>query len=400
VSATVVWEDAKRPARSIFFEAPEPFAADLTADPHAFLLAAAIPALRAGEARVRVASRLCPRLCDGLLTAMRRLSDWFAPGRSLPRIEAAAGFEPARPARSRRALFLSGGVDSLALLHGDRLARPASHSDAFRDAFFVDGFDIFWSGGQEGRGFYERALASLAPVAVDAAIELVPVRTNLRILDEDAWLDEALAAGTASVAHAFSRRIDRVSIAASVQVDDLVPIGTHPEIDPLYSSAGLAIRHDGVEQRRIEKIARVAEWKAGLQALRVCWAKIHPDGPLNCGRCHKCVLTMLELVAVGGLDACPTFEADDVSPAMMNKLRVTTPSSFGFFRELVAPLRARGRDDLAAALVHKVAVHEEVQRWRHAPAWWKLVRRGSDRRLERWAQRRARVDATGAPSPT
>jgi hypothetical protein len=398
--ARIVWEEREREPRTLYFDVPEASAEGLRANPHAFLLAAAVPALRAGEARVRVAGTLCPSLVAGLREAMARLSAWFKPGRRLPEIEAELGFETARPGPARRALFLSGGVDSLALLRRNRLEEGTDGADSFRDAIFVDGFDIYF-GNEDGGDFFERALAQLTPIADEARLELLPVRTNLRALGPPmAWVDEWIAAGTAAVAHLFSHRFDRVSIAASPHVGDLIPMGTHPEIDPLYSSAGLRIEHDGVDERRIEKVARIADWPAGLRGLRVCWQGIRPDGPLNCSRCHKCVLTMLELLAAGRLGDCPTFDTSDVTLEMTNALRPTTASSIGYYRELLAPLRARGRPDLAEALEHKLAVHAEFQRRRNAPDWWRRLRWGSKRHLARWAHEAARVDATTSSQQT
>jgi hypothetical protein len=390
VAASVVWEDTPRAPLRVFFEAPEPFGADLAPDPHAFVLAAAIPALRAGEARIRVEGALCPRLRAGLREAMARLSRWRGSHRRLPAIEATGGDAPASAGR-RRALFLSGGVDSLALLHRDRLSRPAGHEGAFQDGLFVDGFDVYWGPGGDGGDYYARALASLAPVAADAGVELIPVRTNLRDLDSaGAWLAEWLGAGTAAVAHAFSKRIGRAAIAASNYREDLVPQGTHPDIDPLYSAAGLTLSHDGADERRLERLARVATWDAGLRALRVCWEGISPAGPLNCGRCHKCVLTQLELVALGRLRDCPAFAADDVTPDRTEVLRPTRDSSVGYFRELLAPLRARGREDLAQVLAGRIAAYEAFARRMRAPRWWRRLRWGGPRRLERRAWQEAR----------
>jgi hypothetical protein len=394
VAADVVWEDADRPSRTVWFETTARFGGDLSPQPHAFLLAAAIPALRAREARVRVDGGLCPRLRDGLTQAMELLCAWHAPRRRVPRIEAADARDVAR-GEGRRALFLSGGVDSLALLRG-AMGRP----DGFRDAFCVEGFDIYAGPGEPRTDLFERTLASLAPVAREADITLIPVRTNLRDLDTGwAWLYEWLAAGTASVAHAFAGRIGRVAIAASAHEADAVPQGTHPRLDPLYSSAALAVSHAGAHERRIDKVERVAGWASALRVLRVCYQmdELRLVRGVNCGRCHKCVLTMLELVAAGRLADCPTFTADDVDPRMTNALRPTTASSAGYYRELVAPLRARGRDDLADAVAHKLAVHSEFERRRRARPWWSRLRRGYRRRLDAWAERQAEVDAAGAP---
>jgi hypothetical protein len=103
---------------------------------------------------------------------------------------------------------------------------------------------------------------------------------------------------------------------------------------------------------------------------------------------------MLELLAAGRLAACPTFEFDDVTPEMTNALRVHTPSSIGYYRELLEPLRTRGRDDLVSALSHKLRVHEKFQRWRAAPAWARRLRWGRAGRLKRWAKQRARVSGS------
>ena len=207
----------------------------LSPQPHAFLLAAAIPALRAGEARVRVEGGVCPRLRDGLTRAMEQLRAWHAPRRRVPRIEAAAPPVAAASGKERRALFLSGGVDSLALLRAG-MGRP----DGFRDAFCVEGFDIYAGPGEPRGDLFDRTLASLAPVAREAGVELIPVRTNLRDLDTGwAWLYEWLAAGTAAVAHAFSGRVGSVAIAASAHEADIVPQGTHPVRIGVYGDATL-----------------------------------------------------------------------------------------------------------------------------------------------------------------
>ena len=44
--ATVIWEDSDRPSKDIYFATTEPFAADLSANPHAFLLACCMPAVK------------------------------------------------------------------------------------------------------------------------------------------------------------------------------------------------------------------------------------------------------------------------------------------------------------------------------------------------------------------
>jgi len=79
------------------------------------------------------------------------------------------------------------------------------------------------------------------------------------------------------------------------------------DLDPLWSSEGLEYIHDGVETTRVEKAALVASNDSALNTLRVCMAV--PEGEINCGKCEKCVRTMICLRAVGVDDFGSIFAA-------------------------------------------------------------------------------------------
>jgi hypothetical protein len=153
------------------------------------------------------------------------------------------------------ACFLSGGVDSLATLRINRRDYPLDHPYAVKDCLIVHGFDI---GGREGPGdeaaYFARVLAAATPVAQDAGVNLIPVFTNLRHLDDDVtfWMYEFHGAALAAVAHALSRRIGRVYIAGTMHVPYLEPWGSHPALDPNYSTIDLRI-----ETRRRCSVAEI-----------------------------------------------------------------------------------------------------------------------------------------------
>jgi bacterioferritin-associated ferredoxin len=77
--------------------------------------------------------------------------------------------------------------------------------------------------------------------------------------------------------------------------------------DPLLSSLSFAIVHDGAEQHRVGKARALAAWPEALRNLRVCWAGRSAD--TNCGRCEKCVRTILEFRAAG-VPCPPCFPGD------------------------------------------------------------------------------------------
>lgn len=378
IAADVVWETIDRPRSRIHFETIEPFAADLELDPHAFLLAAIVPAFRAGEARVAIEGSVCPRVRDGLATVMQVLAEWYGAARPLPTIEPRDGFTPATPCpRPRTGMFLSGGVDSLAMLRGNRLDYPLDHPGSVRDCFFVYGFDIGSPGSGDQTAFFEQARRSLAPVVEDARIDLIPVYTNLRILDPEghAWPDEWFGIATASVAHAFSGRISSALIASSLDIKGLVPVGSHPILDQYFSSAGLQIIHGGAHLSRIQKIRLVADWPPALKSVRVCWAGVRVGGPLNCGQCRKCMRTMLGFLAIGKLDQADTFPVRQITPPMLHVIHVDNAHLLGFAQELIEQLRAIGRHDLADGLAALNADYVERSRWEKDVGWRGAVRR-------------------------
>jgi hypothetical protein len=384
VAATVIWEDNDRPGQEIYYEIDQAFAHDLTCDPHAFLVGCILPAMRNGEERIALDARICPELRNGLLTVMGLLRTWYGPPRKPIRIEARSEVRYPQLGREEHAgSFLSGGLDSLATLRANRLDFPLDHPRSIKDCLLVHGFDI---GGRQGSGpepdTFERAVRSLSALAEDAKVTLVPVSTNLRHLDDDDSfsLHEFQSAILTSVAHTLSGRLTWIYIASSHGLPRQPPWGSHPMLDPNYSSSDLQVRYDGLRFSRLEKAELIGNWDAALQNIRVC-AKNVP-GLLNCGRCEKCVRTMLSLVAVGALNRATAFPANDVSPDLLEDvldleyLRHTVIS----YTDVMAPLAEQGRSDLVDVIQKKFAQLDKYLAWEEERDWKGAVKR-FDRRL-------------------
>lgn len=356
VKAMVRWEDCDQPDKEVFIAAEARYAEDLEPNPHAFLTGAFVPALHFGERRIAMDAAVCPRLTQGLSTAMGLMQHWSA-GRMKPlRLELDHRATVAHADAPRRTgLFLSGGIDSLATLRLNHLRYPAGHPHRIQDALLMHGFDI---GGVLARGakyhVFERARQHMQPVAADAGLELIPVYTNIRHLCDarELWLNYFFGAVLAAAAHAFAPRLHLADIAASYDIANLVPCGSHPLLDPWYGSVDVAIQHCDVELTRLDKLRIIAEWPAAFHNFRVCLANV-PDR-LNCGRCEKCVRTMCGLLAIGALKRTRAFIEDDVDPAWFDAFKITIRHREPFYRELLEPLRVQGRDDLAALIEAKL----------------------------------------------
>jgi hypothetical protein len=384
--ADVVWEQAGLPAQSLRFEVDEALAGDLEPSPEAFALAALPAAVWRGERRLWVDGSLCPRFASGLTRLMQTWSGWYAHCRPIA-LEPARGLAPppARPT-PRSAVFLSGGVDSLALLRRSRAEHPAGHPDAPSDAIVLFGNNGFeFEGGRpvpERLAAWHALLARLAPLAEREALTLVPVHFDARWLlpGYQAWTSLAFGPMIASVAHALWRRNTSALLGSSSIREDR-PHGSRPDTDPLYSSAAVEIRVGDPDVGRFEKIRRIADWEPALAIVQPCWLRSRrlADGRLNCGRCEKCLRTMLALLVLGRLSQCSAFVEDDVRAEWIDAVVVPTRSKLDFLIDLEAPLARCGRQDLVRAL-HR-------------------LRRRFDReaRLRRWRWRlRALVGASGA----
>lgn len=355
-AATVVWEDTDRPEKEIFIETPQNYAADLRADPHAFLVGCLIPALHFGERRIAVEGEICPGLMDGLTSVMALMRIW-SEGKMAPLV-----IEPGKISektgsgkKNRAGMLYSGGIDSIATLRANMLRYPKNHPGAVKDCFFIHGFDI---GGVVARGMkyyvFERALAAMENVTTAAGVNTIPVYTNIRHLcdDRDLWLNRFFGAVLAAVAHAFSSRVDLFYIASSYDLENLAPCGSHPLLDPWYSSFNMSVMHKDAHLKRIDKLRMVADWEPGFQNFRVCLANV--EDRLNCGKCEKCVRTMTGLAAIGALHKTTAFVENDVTPEMFENFKINIRHREPFYMELLPLLEERGRMDLVHTIRSKL----------------------------------------------
>ncbi len=357
VRAMVRWEDCDQPAREIFIATERQFTEDIAPGPEAFLAGVLIPALHFGERRIAINEAVCPVFLEGLSFIMGLMAHWSDGQMSPLNLDVERRPLPLYSSDDRRCgLFLSGGIDSLATLRCNHLRYPPGHPYRVQDCLMVHGFDI---GGVIERGakyhVFERARAHMAAVAEDAGVTLVPVYTNIRHLCDhrELWLNRFFGAVLAAVGHAFARRLARVNVAASYDIPNLVPCGSHPLLDPAYGSAEVQIRHCDVELSRVDKLRTIAEWPAALDNFRVCLANV-PDR-LNCGRCEKCVRTMCGLAAIGALNKSDAFVENDVDPLLFENFKITIRHREPFYEELLGPLRERGRHDLADLIERRLA---------------------------------------------
>jgi len=200
-------------------------------------------------------------------------------------------------------LFFSLGVDSGYSLAKNLHEHPAD-DETVTDLVTVLGFDVYLAERQR----FVAMLESVTKLGSSFGKRVLPVSTNLRdFTDKIAdWVELYHGAALASVALALGRKFQHMVIAATHTYADLLPLGSHPVLDPLWSTETLSFSHDGCEADRLGKMRRIAEVPALLSTLRVCATGETTDA-YNCGQCPKCLMTMIGLHIVGVLDQCATL---------------------------------------------------------------------------------------------
>lgn len=269
---------------------------DILLTPRADALAASalIPAMRSGSS-LCISGTLSGQLRKNLSAIQNLYSSWHPELINVP-IESGGHTNVSERRGSRVGLFFSGGVDSFYTL--------LKHRDEITDLIFVHGFDI--SADQSELG--ENVAGHLRAAATRFGKQLVVIQTDVRrmLSGFGEWGNVTHGAALAASAHLLPDEFRKVYISASYYHEYLKPWGSHPELDPLWSSDGLEIEHDGCEARRFDKIRKISGDPVAMQFLRVCWK--NKDGAYNCCRCEKCLRTMLDLQAAGVLSQCTAFD--------------------------------------------------------------------------------------------
>jgi hypothetical protein len=350
LSANIVWEEAERPPCHVYFEAGQEFANAIGYSPEAFVAAAVPPALWEGEKRILIEGEVCPEFLDNVNVVTKVFQNWFPDISRSFKIEAKRR-SAAQVSQRRSAFFLTGGVDSLTSLRANRLNFPLEHPAAVKDGIIVFGLEV------EDANAFQYALDALRVIAADAAVTLVPVSTNLRVLKDDwrFWWRAHMGPALCGIAHALTPRIGSAIIASDYDVPNIRPHGSHPMVDPYFGGFDLKIRYDGIALSRLDKLRLLADWPVGLNNLRVCnKQEQYQPGRLNCGECEKCVRTMLGLVAAGALDKTTAFPHRDLSAELLARRIAVYDTVFPFYEEVIDPLFERGRDDLAQIVQRRV----------------------------------------------
>lgn len=267
--------------------------------------------------------------------------------------------QPAVPG-TRTAAFFSGGVDSYFTI----LRAQEPDAIAIDDLISVGGFDLRLN----CLPVFERRRVWQANVAERLGRRFVDVITNLRDtrLGTAGWGPLLHGSALAGVGLALEGAYRQLLIGSTADYGSLVPLGSHPLTDPLHSTAGTRVLHDGATHNRRAKLEYVSRSDIAVKNLHVCFRVASDE---NCGRCEKCLRTMAILDLLGRLGSAEAFPVRRVEPARLARVFVKDSLLEGYYRSIVALAGERGRPEIARSVARAMRSSRWRARLMAAPMW-------------------------------
>jgi hypothetical protein len=169
-------------------------------------------------------------------------------------------------------------------------------------------------------------------VAGATGAQAVILRTNLRehpLVAGINW-ERAHGGALAAAGHLIGRAVGSLAISSGLHRADARPWGSHWELDPLWSSSSLRVRHVGDDLWHITNTRQLADDPLAQRHLRVCWERHTAE--LNCAHCDKCLITMAVLDDEGALERFEGFHGGRealAEPSTRSRTRATSTAGRG-----------------------------------------------------------------------
>lgn len=289
MTCTVRYENDKMPPDTISTSVDGRWADLVVPGPDHLVPVLLVLAARLGD-DLRIDAPIDPDWAEACRRAHALQASWWGwrPARLVAPAARRRRRRPWRPARARgRGHCFTCGVDSwsvyLALRDTPEAPTHLVHVDC----------DVHWSDAlRRARIGHVRATADRL------GLPLVEVHTDIRATIEPhtEWGRHAHGAVLAGAGQLLSGGLGTLTISPSNFWPDATPYGSHPGLDPLWSTPSLAIRHPGADEPRHHRVFRVAADPLAAATMQVC---LQQGAETNCGRCNKCLDTLTALVLSG-----------------------------------------------------------------------------------------------------
>lgn len=291
LSADILFKNGTE--RNMFFRVNKTHDRLVGKDASPFLASLLLPAMKSGE-DITIEGSVPERVLNNTKDIMKVVGKWNI-GLKKINIETAIS-NPKNTNPKFTGCFFTGGVDSFYTY--------LKNKKSITHFITIHGCDISLN----NKEFFSQALKALRKVAYEENKNIIIVESNYREIIEPVleW-EWNLGSALGAVVLFLNPGFKKVYIPSGMKKTQLCPYGTHPDLDPLWSTSKVKIIHDGCEYGRLEKVIhRVSKSSLALRHLRVCCLTL--KNKYNCNECFKCIQTKIELYCAGVLDKAETFD--------------------------------------------------------------------------------------------
>jgi hypothetical protein len=354
----LAYDDLPGQIEQLWFDVPEAYAPFLSRTGNPWLACLAPLAARLGQP-IRCSLPVDRLLLRNVHELMVIWQGWYP---ELHRFEVTADASDAKPRGEgpRTAAFFSGGVDSFFTI----LRAQEPGEIAIDDLISVGGFDVRL----RNLSAFERRRSRQVVLAQRLGSTLVDVITNLRDtrIEQAGWGPLLHGAALAGVGLALEGRYRRLLIGSTWDYASLSPLGSHPLTDPLLSTSGTQVIHDGATHSRKSKLEYLSRSEIALDNLQVCF-RVGSD--YNCGACEKCYRTMAMLELMGCLEHAESFPVRRLDAKLLARVYVATVLQRTYYRSIIAFAGERGRPDVARSAARALRRSGWRRRLMAIPRW-------------------------------
>ena len=278
----------------------------------------------------------------------------------------------------------SGGIDSFYSLWKHMPKKEKIKESRITHCLMINGFDKDVD--LNNTGFFKKIQEIYEPMMQSLGIELLIVRTNLQKIRhasiEGSNLTKSFVTFLTTPAMVLGRLFSRFYIPSSYSYGNLIPEGSHPLVDHLFSTESMETIHDGADASRVEKTEILSQWPETYSRLRVCWARQtkfnEKTGYIeNCCRCEKCIRTMIALELVGALRNYITFPI----PLKRRYIWQTffgTKGSFIFAKENLKLAIKKGRKDITLDICYAMLQSRAIKSFGISDYVYSLIHRKNE----------------------
>jgi hypothetical protein len=323
--------------RELYYRIPLAWKDAISDQADAWTIATVLFAMKSGTELV-IHGTVSPSLLENLEEFQAIWSCWRPSMYRIVKISSAIEREAPRAGSETAIVSFSGGVDACFTVyqHANRLRGRRTRQ--LGAGLMVHGFDLPVA----EEGAFAQAHASAEKIMKSVNVPLIPLQTNWRDCIPVDW-EDGFGTAAFSCLMFFAKKFNAGLLAGGESHADLatyLPWGSNPATDPFLSNQSFRMVHDSGEYNRVQKVAQLTKWPSALEHLRVCWEGPKTGG--NCGRCEKCIRTILDFRVVDG--GCPPCFPSDIDDSQIATIRLRNRCQAIEIAAIIAEARRRNRD--------------------------------------------------------